>query len=115
MLHQILRSHKDISHHLYRLGVLKFDMLLLAFRFLEMLVDEFPEFPPFFTLVHHQGMVATSDKVVGDIRSWPVTVNGAFLVNEGFDQAAVCEHYGCSRSKLQGKDAPVFLSPFGKP
>ena len=64
MLHQILRSHKDVSHHLYCLGILQSDMLLFAFRFLEMLVNKLAECTPFFTLVHHQGMVATSDEIV---------------------------------------------------
>lgn len=75
-------------------------MLLLAFRFLEMLVDEFAECTPFVAMMHHQGMVATRDKIVRHIRRWPVTVNGAFLVNESFDQATVGEYYGCSRSEL---------------
>ena len=48
----MIRIDHEVPHHLSRLGVLNMDVLLLAHGLHEILMYQFPDFPPRFAIVH---------------------------------------------------------------
>ena len=60
-------------------------------------------------------MISASHKIMGDIRVRPITVLGAFLVDELFDYSSISNDDGRSGPKLEGEYSSILLSPFSEP
>ena len=58
MSHVILWIDQKIPYHLSRLRVLNMDVLLLAHGLHEILMHQFPDFPPHLAIIHDQQMIA---------------------------------------------------------
>ena len=53
---------------------------------------------PLIAVAHDQKMVSTGDEVMRDIGCWSVAVDGTFLIDQGLDQTATCDHNSCRRA-----------------
>ena len=108
----ILGPSEKIMHHLTRLRVLKFPVLLLAHGFHKGLMDQLTHRPPRRPVLHHQDMISPCDQIRNE-RLWPVAVEGTFLVQETLDVLPVADHKRGILEPFQGKNASIFLGPFG--
>ncbi len=53
-----------ISDHLHRFCILKHDVLFLDHSLHKILMDHFPEAPPYLSILHDEKMVTTSNEIV---------------------------------------------------
>jgi hypothetical protein len=82
MVHQALRMGHEIVTHLNSFGFNQFNMLFFAKLLAELLMDKFAEQAPFLAVLHDEKVITMGDKVIGNVRSGPVTVDGGFFVDE---------------------------------
>lgn len=67
MKHVLIWEKTEISQHLNRLGILKYNVFSFAHAFHEMLMNDLPERSPSATMIHHQQMIASCNKIVRNI------------------------------------------------
>ena len=81
MQHHSVRRKAKVAHHLRCLYIHQRKILSLNAAFIELLIYKLTEFSPLIAIFHHQKVVATGHEVMRDARSWPVTIDGALLIN----------------------------------
>ena len=106
----VVRIEEKVPHHLSGLGVLNMDMLFFAHGLHEILMHQFPNFPPCLAIIHNQQMI-TLGYQSGYDGSRSVAVNVTFLVEEIFDEFAVGNDERGVCESFETKDTAEFLRP----
>lgn len=106
----VVRIDEKVPHHLSGLRVLNLDMLLFAHGLHEILMHQFPDFPPRLAIIHNQKMI-TLGYQPGYDGSRSVAVNVTFLVEEIFDEFAVGDDERGVCESFETKDTTEFLRP----
>ena len=90
MQHHSLRRNAKVTHHLRCLCTHQRNMLSLNAALIELLIYKLAEISPFVAMLHHQKVVATGHEVMRDVRWWPVTIDGALLVDQFLYETPIC-------------------------
>ena len=85
VVHQAVRIGQEILTHLRSFGLNQFYMLFFTKLLAEFLMDKLAEQPPLLAVLHDEKVITMGNKIIRNVRSWPVTVNGGFLVDKQLD------------------------------
>lgn len=113
VLHVLLRCDQEVVHELGRLGVLEMDVLFLAHRLHEVLVNQLTNLSPLITILHQEQMIPLSDEIP-DIGDWTMAVQTTFLVQQFSDHVGIRDNESSVGEPLQCVDAAISLGPFGE-
>lgn len=80
-----------------------------------MLVNKPPICSPERAILHHQDVVTSSYKIMGEVRLWAVAVFGTPFIEQLLHNPSVCDNHCSSCSQLQGVQPPILFSPFSEP
>lgn len=109
-----IRIDEKVMQHLAGFRLLHMEVLLLAPRFHEELMDQLAHRPPGVAVLHHKDMI-TAGNQMGDGGWWTVTVSGASFVEQLLDQLPVGKDDDRTAEALEREDPPIPFCPFGHP
>lgn len=108
----ILWINKKVANHLDCFRVLDVDMLFLACRLHEILMNQFPNLAPRLAIIHHQKVISLGNQTSNYGRR-PVAVYVALLIQQIPDQFAVRDDQCGICESFQTENPTEPSRPFG--